>query len=183
MSNMNFFQERLGRYFLKLRTKKTKRKLHVNTFDTAQSIAIIYNHTDKSSIQKIENFAKSIAQSHAGTKISIIGFCDNTNTKQIHKTDVFSNTTITKNDFTWYGTARNETLEKFIKTPFDILIDLSTEQFFALEYIVQLSHATFKIGRLNQSLLYDFMIDVKNEKNIDYLIQQISVYLPSLKQK
>jgi hypothetical protein len=57
------------------------------------------------------------------------------------------------------------------------------EQCFALEYIVQLSHATFKIGRLNQSLLYDFMIDVKNEKNIDYLIQQISVYLPSLKQK
>ncbi|MDR0940972.1 MAG: hypothetical protein LBM68_01965, partial [Bacteroidales bacterium] len=145
---MNFFQERLGRYFLQLRKKKTKRKLHLNTFDTAQSIAIIYNNTDKLSVQKTEHFAAEIAQSHAGTKISIVGFSANTTTKQIHKTDVFFNTTITKNDFTWYGTVKNESLEKFIKTPFDILIDLSMEQCFALEYIVQLSHATFKIGRL-----------------------------------
>jgi hypothetical protein len=191
MNKMNFFQEYLGRYFLKLRIKKAKRKLHVSTFETANNIAILYNVSSKQTNgkvrnagnQKIAHFAQHIAQTHADTKISILGFCDTTETKQVHKTDIFSNTIITKNDFTWYGTAKSETLEKFINTPFDILIDLSLEQTFPLEYIVRLSHASFKIGRLNQSLLYDFMIDIKNEKNIDYLIQQISVYLPSLKQK
>lgn len=183
MSKMNFLQEHLGRYFLKVRTKKTKRKLHVNNFDTAHTIAIIYNCTDKKNNQKIEQFAQTIADSHADIQISLLGFCGANTTKQLHKTDIFSNKTFTKSDFTWYGAAKSATLEKFIKTPFDILIDLSLEQNFPLEYIVQLSHASFKIGRLHQPLLYDFMIDIKNEKNIDYLIQQISVYLPSLKQK
>lgn len=182
MGKMNFFQERLGRYFLKSQVKKIKRKLSVSTFDTARNIAIIYYNANKLSVQKVENFAKNIVQSHAGITISLLGFCG-TDTKQVLKTGAFPNTFITKNDFTWYGAARNEALEKFIKTPFDILIDLSMEQIFPLEYIVQLSQATFKIGRLNQLLLYDFMIDVKNEENINYLIQQISVYLPSLKQK
>lgn len=183
MSKMNFLQERLGRYFLKWRTKKTKRKLRLSTFETAQSIAIIYSNTEKLHSQNIKKFAQSIAQSHANTQISIIEYCKTDNSKQLHKTNDFSSTTITKNDFTWYGTARNKTLEKFIQTPFDILIDLNFEPIFAIEYIVELSQANFKIGQLNQSLIYDFMIDIKNEKNIDYLIQQISVYLPSLKQK
>ncbi|MCL2328974.1 MAG: hypothetical protein FWC39_10760 [Bacteroidetes bacterium] len=187
---MNFLQERFGRYFLKLRVKKTKRKLHVSTFDTAQNIAIIYDNSGTLSNgkplyvnQKIKNFTQTIAGIHAETKITLLGFCSTTYTKQLHKTEVFSSEIFTKKDFTWYGTAKSETLEKFINTPFDMLIDLSVEQNFPLEYIVQLSKASFKIGRLNQSLLYDFMIDIKNEKNIDYLIQQISVYLPSLKQK
>ncbi len=182
MNTMNFFQEKFGRYFLKLRTKRAKRKLQVNTFDTARNIAIVYNCVDKKHNQKIENFAQSIAGEHNDTKIALLGFC-NDNNKLVHKTSAFSNTTVTKNDFSWYGTAKSDSLEKFVKTPFDILIDLSLEQVFPLEYVVQLSQASFKIGQLNQSLLYDFMIDIKNEKNIDYLIQQINVYLPSLKQK
>ncbi|MDR2962760.1 MAG: hypothetical protein LBU90_03845 [Bacteroidales bacterium] len=180
---MNFFQEHIGRYLLKLRSKHTQRKLHVNNFETAHSIAIMYHETSKTQAQKVMQFAQYIAHTYAETSISIMAFRALNKGKQVYKTEDFSKTIITQNDFSWYGTAKSATLEKFIQTPFDILIDLSMEEIFPLQYILQLSHASFKIGKLNSTLHYDFMIDVKNEKNIDFLIQQISVYLPSLKQK
>jgi hypothetical protein len=63
-----------------------------------------------------------------------------------------------------------------VKT-FDILFDLSLEDHFPVNYILKLSPATYKIGRLVKHTEYDLMIDIEKEISINYLIEQIRHYL------
>jgi hypothetical protein len=55
--------------------------------------------------------------------------------------------------------------EKFIKEPYDLLLNLSLNDYFPILYIVTLSSAAFKAGRFTPSdESLDFMIDIEQEK-------------------
>ncbi|NJM15859.1 MAG: hypothetical protein HC896_11270, partial [Bacteroidales bacterium] len=64
------------------------------------------------------------------------------------------------------------TVESFIQTKFDILINLSLEPSYPIEYVVALSNAQFKVGKFEQDNLHlDLMIDLTKEMETFRTIQ------------
>ena len=56
-------------------------------------------------------------------------------------------------------------VDAFIKEPFDLLINLSLEDYYPIRYIIALSPALFKVGKFDANEIYlDFMIDIEKEK-------------------
>ena len=68
-------------------------------------------------------------------------------------------------------------VKDFARKPFDILFDLSMEEHFPVHYVLKLSPASYKIGRLVTHKEYDLMINIEKESSIVYLIDQIRYYL------
>jgi hypothetical protein len=72
---------------------------------------------------------------------------------------------ITRNNLNWYYKPVSDTVSEFIEKPFDILINLSLEDYFPIQYIVALSSSSFKVGKYFEEPNYmDFMIDIEKEK-------------------
>ncbi|NJK86580.1 MAG: hypothetical protein HC906_12035 [Bacteroidales bacterium] len=65
----------------------------------------------------------------------------------------------------WYQKPFGDTIDQFIKTPFDILINLSLDESYPIKYILALSASKFKVGKFFKEPNYmDLMIDVEKEK-------------------
>lgn len=66
-----------------------------------------------------------------------------------------------------------------IEKEFDLLIDLSINNKFALKYIHSLSRSSFKVGASGtyKNEFADLTIDISKNQNISYLITQLKHYL------
>ena len=72
----------------------------------------------------------------------------------------------------------------FIEKEFDILIDTSLNQIITFHYLVALSKAKMKVGKYsNRYDYYDFVIDVGNNDDFAYFVNQIKHYLCELNKK
>ena len=80
---------------------------------------------------------------------------------------------------------KNDYLNKFIDQEMDILIDLSRDDNFVVDYLTSLSKAKFKIGQFNddQQNRFDFMLKAKKEISFESFIDQILHYSMILKSK
>ncbi len=71
----------------------------------------------------------------------------------------------TKNNLNWYNRPKSDTVEDFMKKPYDILINLSLERYYPIQYVLALSPSTFKVGKYFEEPNYmDLMIDIEKEK-------------------
>lgn len=179
MKRMSFLQETIGKYLLAISAKQTNRTVVSSNFTTAKSIGIIYDAIDQDMHQKVAAFGDAIMKSY-NSNVSMLGFMSNPELKSCFAGQ-FGCKHFSKQDFTWYGTANNVIITDFINSPFDILIDLSVDSIYPLQYVSKLSQAMFKIGRLDPNFTLDMMIDIEKEKNIDYLMNQIHTYILMLK--
>ena len=67
-------------------------------------------------------------------------------------------------------------IQEFADEPFDMLIDLSMEVIFPLQYVLAKSTAKFKVGRQNDSSedYYDLMINLDETHDVNDLIYYIN---------
>jgi hypothetical protein len=162
---MNFaerFKVSFGNRMLEKKLRNQHRETIVCNIKNAQHIGILYNATEFVSFEIIKDFAKLLDQSKA--IVSILGYV---NSKKLidhylyrKGFDFFS-----RNDLNWYYKPVSPTTENFIKQPFDILINLSLETYYPIQYIVALSSATFKVGKFTAGEKHlDLMIDMDKEK-------------------
>jgi hypothetical protein len=137
------------------------RPVTVCNINHAQNIGILYNATEYVSFEIIKEFTKKLSQNKSN--ISILGYV---NSKKLidhylyrKGFDFFS-----RNDLNWYYRPVSAVAEAFLKKPFDLLIDLSLETCFPVQYIVALSPAAFKVGKFSPEEKYlDLMIDTGKE--------------------
>ncbi|HON52279.1 MAG TPA: hypothetical protein PLS12_03665 [Bacteroidales bacterium] len=180
MRKLQFVQEFIGSYLLKIQAKKVVRELQACNFEHAKTIGIVYDAIDQEQHKKVASFAAMLMETY-GSQVQMVGFVSNAELTSAFSGQ-FGCKYITKKDFTWYGDEQNCIISDFIKTQFDILIDISVESIYPLLYITQLSTAKFKVGRFcDKNMHLDLLIDVKNNESIDYLINQIHVYLSMIK--
>jgi len=79
---------------------------------------------------------------------------------------------------------KNQAGQDFMNAEFDLLFILSLEEYFTLHYISTLSVAKFKVARYVESANdFDFMINIEKNPSIDYLIEQIIVYVAILNRR
>ena len=172
---LNDIKLKLSNYILSRLVKKSKRERAVYNLSTAKNIAVIYNATHEKNYKISIEFIKFL--SSKGIQISSIGFVDQKELLEYY-TQTKSSLFFCKKNLNWWGKPKNEAIDGFINNKFDMLIDLSVESFFPIEYIVGLSNAKFKVGRFtNKNSYADFMIDIKKNTDLSFLIEQFKKYL------
>ena len=88
---------------------------------------------------------------------------------------------ITKNDLNWYSKPTGEAVDAFYALNPDILVDFTMEVPLALQFLVKLSTAHFKVGSFTeQENDYDLMINLTEQTDIGYLSEQIKRYVSML---
>jgi len=152
----------VGIRVLVARSRNQARIPAVCNIKDANNIGIIYNATEYVSFEIIRSLVKEL--SHDSRKVTVLGYVDSKKLidHYLYRKgfDFFS-----KNELNWYYRPVSSVVEQFIKEPFDLLINLSLEDYFPIRYITALSPATFKAGRYSPDDIYlDFMIDIEKEK-------------------
>lgn len=88
---------------------------------------------------------------------------------------------ITPKDLNWLGFPRSRSTAEFMKTEYDLLLNLAAEQTLVLYYLTALSHSHFKIGRASSGLnFFDLSIRIDSSKDALYLARQQIHYLEQL---
>ncbi|MFO7371379.1 MAG: hypothetical protein R6X09_14045 [Bacteroidales bacterium] len=163
MKLMNNIKAYVGRRVLNKHLSTHIRKPVVCNINNAGHIGIIYNATESVSFEIIRDLVKDL--SHEKRKVTVLGYVDSKklidNYLYRKGFDFFS-----KNELNWYSKPVSATTDEFIKEPFDLLINLSLEEHYPIQYITALSPAAFKAGKFSpDDQILDFMIDIEKEKD------------------
>ncbi len=167
---------KIGQYLLNNKLKKTKRQLHMSNLKHAKYIGIVFNNmsdNDFSLVKSLENEYKAQQK-----KVEILGFCNDKNTYTNAIGDLKHCYTNLKG-FNWFFQPKATEINEFINKKFDILINLYPENEFPVDYIIQASKASFKVGSLQMNQeIHDMIIDNSKKMNdTKYLSDQINYYL------
>ena len=171
-----------GNFIFKNKLSKLKRNKTLINLNKAKDIALVYKVNNEQDYNRINELIKSLKEKKK--TVLTIGFINN---KYIppYCLSGHSGFFINLKDLNWYGKPKNDFINEFIKKEFDIIIDLSLEDNFALQYISGLSKSKLKVGRFgnNNSNYYDLMIQTKNETTLNEYIEQLVHYLSILNNK
>jgi hypothetical protein len=154
--------------------KNLKRQVITHNFNTAKSAGILFSSPDEQSFNAIKDFLSFLSEKEMNV-IALIYVPGKKVPQQylMRKGINFYCTT----DLNWYFKPKNEMIDQFIDQKFDILFDLSIKQSFTTNYVGSLSQAAFKIGVQKEDAYQDLVIDINQNKTVDFLIEQIKHYL------
>ena len=175
---MKFIQNirtRIGFSILNRKVKHLIREKVVCNFGTAKTVGIVFHPPDKNSFDYIMQFFRFLSE--MDIELFIIGYIDSKTIPDYYVIRKGINF-FSKKDINWYGKPIVPYFSHFINQKFDMLIDLCIEDLFPILYFVNLSNAKFKIGKFSvRKNPYDLMIDIKKEKRVGFLVDQIKHYL------
>ncbi|UCH13901.1 MAG: hypothetical protein JSV22_12445 [Bacteroidales bacterium] len=154
----------IGHRILERKLKDRPRTATVCNINDAKKIGIVFNATQLVSFEIIRNFVKELSQK----KISVttLGYV---NSKKLIDHYMYRKgfNFFTRSNLNWFNKPVTDTVEEFIKKPFDILINLCLEEYFPIQYVVALSVSRFKVGKYFDEPNYlDLMIDIEKEKKV-----------------
>lgn len=153
---------RVGEFVLRKQIRHLKRKVQSCNLDEANSIGVLFNATHSVSFDIVKNYVKELSLKHKN--ISVLGFVDS---KQLIDHYLYRKgfEFFTRNELNWYNKPENDAVTAFLKEEFDVLINLNLDDIYPIKYILSLSKAKFKVGRLTDTHNYhDLMIDIEGEK-------------------
>jgi hypothetical protein len=91
---------------------------------------------------------------------------------------------VTPKELNWLGFPKSALIEDFLKTDYDLLLNVALEQNLALLYLTAMSQAHFKIGWSPSGLnFFDLNIQINGRKDAEYLARQQIFYLEQLNKK
>lgn len=84
-----------------------------------------------------------------------------------------------KKDLNWFMKPDSASIHKFANQKFDILVDLSIEEVFPVEFVLATSKAKFKVGKGGgkNRHFYDLMINIEEGQGLNFLVKNINHYL------
>ena len=181
MQWLNNLRQKLGEYILNQELLKFNRQSVFKGFSNAATVGILFNATDKDDFELVKKYVGYLRSEQK--KVKAIGYLENTYTADL----VYSKLEydfFTPKELNLYLKPKINFADNFIKEEFDILIDMNIKNCFPLHYISALSKAKFKIGKFNNdNALYDFMIEMTEEKNLKYYLKNIDHYLLQIHSK
>jgi len=138
----------------------------------AAEIGILFDASDPDKVSLVNNFADSLKKQKI--RIVMLGFYD-TPKRAINFNFAYFN----RKDVNWFLEPRGDTVRDFISKKFDVLINAYLEESLPLEYVSALSKSSFRIGMYDaeKTYAYDFMVDVKKERDLKHLLDQYKHYL------
>jgi hypothetical protein len=157
----------------KLRNFKRIRESH--NLETAKTAGILFTPTDQASFEQIKQFLNYLG--NYKLQIYVLGYI---NAKTIPEGFLFWKgiNLFSRKELGWSMVPKTPVVTDFIDKPFDVLMDLSLDDFFPVEYIARLSKSKFKVGRFTQSHnAYDLMFEIEKGNSLDNYLDYIKQYL------
>jgi hypothetical protein len=180
VSGLKNLQVNLGKLKLKKELKRLNRNVKAFNIDKASTIGIIYNATNRSDADLVKKFTQYLKEERK--EVLSLGFIDSKDSSNIVKPHLnysyFDRSNLSKS-----MVPKGNEVNNFINKSFSILIDLNIDQCFPIEYISSLSNAKFKVGANSdyRDKVCDLVIDVSQNRSIEYLIIQTKHYLQMIK--
>jgi len=172
---------KIRRYFgyciLKKKSRQITRNKRIHNFTTAATAGLIFNCRNEEEFRAVQEFKQFLESESIHT--DVIGYVSDKEVPDHYLLRTGFNFFCQK-DLTWYFKPNKPFVDDFLGKKHDILFDLSLRNFFPVNYIVKLSPSAYKIGRFRETNQFDLMIDIKDEKTVPYLIDQIKHYLSIL---
>jgi len=151
------------------RSAEVKRTIRICSSDQVKKVGILWQENDIRAFNYLQEYFRS--------KSAIVRNICYSTVKETSESNV-----LIKKDINWLGFPHSGAVETFIKTDFDLLINVSTVPCFPIDVIAALSVASFKMGwDLNGYGFYDLTINVSKNPDSLYLAEQQLFYLRSLK--
>lgn len=180
MSPIKKIQLKVGRFNLAKEKKKLHRKTIACNLETATTVGILYNATQKEDCEVVKNLVIDLKQQKK--EVLALGYVNLKDMSDVFKPHIsyayFDNKKLNKTFI-----PRSTDVKNFIEKPFSLLIDLNIDNNFPLEYIASLATATFKVGATGayRDEDFDLTINIDENKNTKYLVTQIKHYLGMIK--
>lgn len=181
MTFLKGIRKKTGRFILRQKIRRSSRSKEFINLEDATTIGVLFHQRDYKSFESIQKFLKKLAEQ--GKQVFAIGYIGMKDIPQEYLLKKGFNFFCLK-DLNWYYKPEPDFVEDFIKSDFDLLINLSIDNVFPVDYIFALSNARFKTGKYTPGYEFaDLSIDIKKSGDIDYLIMQISHYLTEINKK
>jgi len=169
---------KLGEASLRRQMKKIHREVKAFNLRQAKEVGILFEATTLEKYEPVRSFIAFLQEQ--GIHTHVLGYI---NDKKIPDSYLLRRSFhfFSKNELSWTFRPVSQHAINFCEKKFDILFSLDTGDLFPLRYVATLSKASFKVGRFfpdHQHL--DFMINLKDDTSVGYLIEQIKVYLMNL---
>jgi len=170
---------KLGEASLRRQMKKTHRQVKAFNLRQAKEVGILFDATTLEKYEPVRSFIAFLQDQ--GIHTHVLGYI---NDKKIPDSYLLRRSFhfFSKNELSWTFRPVSQHAVNFCEKNFDILFSLDTADLFPLRYLASLSKAYFKVGRFfpyHQHL--DFMINLKDDTSVGYLIEQIKTYLMDLR--
>lgn len=180
MKIFNNIKKKIGTYILK--KELVKHRIHKETVNLqeAKHIGILYKVSDEETHNCIEEFIKSLQDKDID--VSTLGFADY---KEIphYCYPKIKHKILTLKNLNWHYKPTGMDVHDFINKDFDIIMDLSMEDFLPFKYVLSHSKAKFIVGKYDDSSthFYDMMLKVDNSTKINDFIKIVVEYLNIIK--
>lgn len=177
MSLLNDIKQKAGKYFLR-RKKIKSREVITRNFEISQSIGLLFKAESESDFILVKQYRKHLQSEYGIKKVEALGWVNEKEMPDYTVTQrgfTFLNSTMTN----WYLQPEGEDYEKFISTPFDILIDLTFEEVVTLRFALKQSNALMKVGRYHDEDYqhYDMTLNLPENTLLDEYLKQTDKYL------
>lgn len=176
MSILQGIKKTAGRYMAARMAAKSKTARKAVNFESAKKIGILYDATDMEKFEIVKQYAKNLRLRKK--EVKALGFVNAKQTDR-HQQPTIDLDFFTLNDVNWYYKPAGHIVNNFIHAKHDILICLDLDGCIPLQFISAVSSAGFRVGKYNKAnqSFYDMMIDLQNNANLSYFIEQVNHYL------
>lgn len=174
----NSFKLKIGNWVLKRNLKKVNRIVKVCSLTNAKTVGVSFIVNGESDLEEIRKILKELAS--RDIKTFAIGYIP------VKKPDDFY---LSQKGFNFFSNAdldfrllpKSEPALEFINTEFDVLIDFGSEEYFPMDYILNMSKAGFKIGKFRDKMPFDMMLEMDLKTTKWQFFEQALVYLEKIK--
>jgi len=126
-----------------------------------ESVGIVLNLVEYDDFESFRLFFEALKLNP--NKIKLVGFVEDPKLLELSRELLFS-----EKQIGWKGKIKNNELQSFLNTPFDVLVSYFKNDNLDLNLITALSRANFKVGLSGKDIrFYDLVLDVlPNEFNV-----------------
>jgi hypothetical protein len=168
---------RAGRSMLTGKLARIKRKPRCINFYNIKTIGLVWDASKTEDFNILTRFHQKMAE--LNKEVRIFGYFPEKGFPDQY-TAVRYLTCLKKKEVNFFYRPVNPETESFIKTKFDVLIDINFKKHFPLIYISSLSQAGLKVGLADSkpvSSPFDLMISMKSPISLEGYLEQVLYYL------
>jgi len=167
------FLNYIKNFILKYTLKHKWRELSIPSVTSIRSVGILLDETVF--YQKEQLIHELVAKGFSANLIRVLLYTDTTNTRETYLDSTFN-----ENSLNWNGTIKEEAVNEFIQTEFDLLISYYEIEKTILLLVTNNSNAKFKVGFSSiDNRLHHLMINTPS-KNYTVFVNELCKYLKIL---
>lgn len=168
---------RAGKSVLTGKLSRFRRKPYYLNFYNIRTIGLVWDASRTEEFPILTRFVQKMTE--LNKEVKIFGFFPEKGFPDQY-TAIRYLTCLKRKEVSFFYIPLNSEAETFLKTEFDLLIDINFKKHFPLIYISSLSKARLKVGLADSKpelSPFDLMISIKGPINVDIYLDQVIYYL------